>query len=330
MRNQSSLSTMLVVALALLTAPPASAQDAPIPTVDQLARLAASAASTGDAARLHEVGMLQIQSEEFAAAVGTLRALGGVCARSVAVSNNIAVALAAAGDYAGALRELEQLSGALSTAEPRIADTVRANRATIAKTREFRQDKSALPVTDAVDLRLLDDVDSCPGLSPPPAPEPPSEFREESLPSALPEEMGDEAASGEEASEEGEDEPDPVEAVLEAVAAWAEAWQGRQVDDYLAAYSDRFTPADGASRADWATRKRRLITAATSIQVIIGDEDDESVDDVMLISDTVAQARFRQTYRSDTLSDKVNKTLVFALENGTWRIVSEAAEPVAE
>ena len=335
MRHQPPLVTLLTAALLTLAASHATAQDALIPTVDELARLAASAASTGNRALLHDVGMQQIESEDFAGAIGTLQALRELCPRSVAISNNLAVALAATGDYATALRELEQLAGTPSTVTPLIADTAKGNRGTIAKARQFWQDKDALPVTDAVDLRLLDDIDSCPGLSPPPLPAPPPEAREESLELAPSEQADDDAPSDEGASGEGEpaeeddEELDPVvDAILEAVGAWADAWEGQQVDAYLAAYSDHFTPADGTSRAAWAERKRRLIGDATSIEVIVGDEG--GLDEVLKISDTVGKARFRQTYRSNTFSDVVNKTLMFALEDGAWKIISETSEPIPE
>ena len=111
----------------------------------------------------------------------------------------------------------------------------------------------------------------------------------------------------------------PANAGIEAaITRWAQAWSARDVDAYLAAYASDFT-ADGMTRANWEAQRRSRITTPKSIDVQISDLKIEQQGDT-------ASATFRQAYRSDLLTSTVTKTLKLALQNGQWRIVSEASQ----
>jgi hypothetical protein len=50
--------------------------------------------------------------------------------------------------------------------------------------------------------------------------------------------------------------------------------------------------------------------------------------DVSLLAADRAAVRFIQAYRSNTMSDRVAKTLRLAREDDGWKIVSEESEPI--
>ncbi len=314
-----------------------------------LSLAAVSAAAQGEARlQLHEAARSQIESADFAGAVESLQELSLLCSRSIGVSNNLGVALAASGDYQAGLRELARLVDEAATAGPAAADEILANRRVALDNRrairevlEYWEDEDSLAGADVQDLNLVDAIDACPPLGS----QPPSRTRGGGAPPAAPEEILDEfggddstaaggelvvddAGGGEPPGEEGA--PDPVEsAILDALVDWVAAWQTRQANEYLNSYSPSFVPADGTNRDEWEAAKRQRIGDAEFIEVIIGDEADPGEVDVTRISDMVGRAQFRQTYRSNTFSDVVNKTLVFVQEDGSWRILTETAEPVS-
>jgi hypothetical protein len=89
------------------------------------------------------------------------------------------------------------------------------------------------------------------------------------------------------------------------------------VDAYLASYGKGFdTP--GMSREAWEAQRRFRIGNPKSIKVEISDLQVEQVGDR-------ATARFRQSYKSDTLSSVDNKSLELVREGGDWRIVREVS-----
>jgi ketosteroid isomerase-like protein len=118
------------------------------------------------------------------------------------------------------------------------------------------------------------------------------------------------------------DKPVPVSAaaasIETAIANWAQAWSKRDVDAYLAAYASDFA-ASGMTRASWEAQRRSRIASPKQIDVQISELKIEQQGDT-------ASATFRQAYRSDLLTSTVTKTLKLALQNGQWRIVSEASQ----
>ncbi|MEM6703759.1 MAG: hypothetical protein AAF690_13675 [Acidobacteriota bacterium] len=111
------------------------------------------------------------------------------------------------------------------------------------------------------------------------------------------------------------------EEVGAAVRGWAAAWSRQDVEGYLSTYSQSFKPNNGASRAQWAAYRRDRVSAPNSVTVTV-DQLEVSVDGER------ATAVLRQEYSSDSMSDKVLKTLTLANEAGGWKIVSEVSKPL--
>lgn len=115
----------------------------------------------------------------------------------------------------------------------------------------------------------------------------------------------------------GESEPLPREAVIQAVQQWAQAWQGQDVDNYLAAYASDFEPTRGLSRAQWVAQRQRRLSHPEQIEV--------TLDDIRVTFADASHARveFVQRYRSDHYRDKTRKRLSLAEHAGQWQIRKE-------
>lgn|GEM_PF-911261 len=102
---------------------------------------------------------------------------------------------------------------------------------------------------------------------------------------------------------------------LATVNAWAEAWSRRDVDGYLAFYSEEFAPKDG--RAAWESFRRQRIAIEDSIRVCVKDPIVER-----LSSGNVA-VRFRQTFESGATRLTTRKRIVLRRELPGWKILQE-------
>jgi len=110
---------------------------------------------------------------------------------------------------------------------------------------------------------------------------------------------------------------DATAEILKAVSGWAQAWSNKDVDGYLAHYSKDFNTPGREARAEWEKGRRSRIEAPKSISV--GIESPK----VTMKSPEQASVTFRQTYRSDKLSNKSRKTLDLVKADGRWLIKEE-------
>lgn len=115
---------------------------------------------------------------------------------------------------------------------------------------------------------------------------------------------------------------EPVEEVTAAVEAWARAWSDQRVEDYLAAYSVGFEPADGSELSEWRQLRRTRIARPSSVRVTLGRMS------VRFPSEGVATAVFVQSYETPTYQDRVRKRLRLVDEGGAWLITEEVAEEI--
>jgi tetratricopeptide (TPR) repeat protein len=105
--------------------------------------------------------------------------------------------------------------------------------------------------------------------------------------------------------------------VSKAIEAWAAAWTRKDVKAYLARYSKDFKVPGGASRSSWETERAQRINKPGKISV--------DVDNIKVAVDAPDQvtARFRQNYKSATLSSSTTKSLVLVKREGKWLIQQE-------
>ena len=107
-----------------------------------------------------------------------------------------------------------------------------------------------------------------------------------------------------------------AETVNVVLDAWASAWSARDVDAYLATYSNDFRPEGGLSRQTWAAQRRDRITRPARIKVSVVNAK------MAALGDGRVRVNFRQEYESDSFADQVSKVIELRDENG-WKIVRE-------
>ena len=110
---------------------------------------------------------------------------------------------------------------------------------------------------------------------------------------------------------------DPSVDVSKAIEAWAAAWTRKDVKAYLARYAKDFKVPGGASRANWEKERNQRIDKPGKISV--------DVDNIKVSVDAADQvtAKFRQHYKSASLSSSTTKTLVLVKRDGKWLIQQE-------
>lgn len=112
-----------------------------------------------------------------------------------------------------------------------------------------------------------------------------------------------------------------LKAIIPAIQQWSKCWEMQAVSCYLDAYSTIFTPDNGMSLSEWREHRAAKISAPIYVYVDIGP--------IEMLSQSGRQAtvRFTQKYASPSYRDRVEKTLVLALESGQWKIVHESSKP---
>jgi hypothetical protein len=111
-----------------------------------------------------------------------------------------------------------------------------------------------------------------------------------------------------------------LEAPIDAVRSWAQAWSAQDVRGYLEAYDSSFAPPDGLSRSEWEAQRRQRLIRPAFVQVSVSDIEARPLEPDRVV------VTFVQSYRSDTFSDRVLKTLELARRDGAWKIVREQSE----
>ena len=111
----------------------------------------------------------------------------------------------------------------------------------------------------------------------------------------------------------------PVEQeIIAAVETWAKAWASKDMPNYLAAYDPKFLPPGKKSRKDWEAERRDRIVSKSNISVDVTEFD-------VKVTDAMAVATFRQSYKAGTLVANSRKTLEFSKKNGRWLITKETS-----
>ena len=110
---------------------------------------------------------------------------------------------------------------------------------------------------------------------------------------------------------------DAVSDVGVAVHAWAASWSHRDMAGYLGAYTPDYA-SGGKSHKAWEEDRKARIVPRKRIAVEISDLR-------VSVNGDKAQARFKQTYESDTLTTSGHKTLdLVRSPSGKWLIKQES------
>jgi outer membrane protein TolC len=103
-----------------------------------------------------------------------------------------------------------------------------------------------------------------------------------------------------------------------ALQSWLASWKRQDVNTYLSAYADAFTPQSGMNRQDWASSRAKIISQARQLSISI-----EGVAIAINSADS-AEVTFVQHYRSKRFKETTRKVLQWKDINGQWQIVREA------
>ncbi len=103
-----------------------------------------------------------------------------------------------------------------------------------------------------------------------------------------------------------------------ALENWREDWESRDIDRYLSHYSKRFS-SDSEALRQWSSRKRQVNAGKEWVQV--------RVSNVAMLrypgSEDMMVVTFDQNYRSNNMSNAVQKTQYWVRESNHWKIIYE-------
>lgn len=107
------------------------------------------------------------------------------------------------------------------------------------------------------------------------------------------------------------------QAIHQALKHWSEAWSKQDVKAYFASYAPSYSPKSTTRKA-WMDYRQERILAPKRIKVELSDVK------IVLVKPNLAKVSFLQSYTSDTLSARDQKTLELELINNAWLITSES------
>ncbi|MDP3743820.1 MAG: tetratricopeptide repeat protein [Methylotenera sp.] len=110
------------------------------------------------------------------------------------------------------------------------------------------------------------------------------------------------------------------DAITAAVNDWSQAWAAKNVNQYLASYSDSFKPAKGQSRQAWEQQRRQRVSKPSSISIELSNLK------VASNGGNTAKVQFKQSYRADGKPIRTNKTLLMKKVGDNWLIDQEIAD----
>jgi len=108
------------------------------------------------------------------------------------------------------------------------------------------------------------------------------------------------------------------EAITSAVNKWAQAWSNKNLDQYFASYGASFKPAQGLNRQTWEQQRKERINKPSKISVEVSNLKIEA-------GDSLAKAKFKQSYHADGKPIRTSKTLLMKRDGDNWYIIEEIA-----
>lgn len=109
---------------------------------------------------------------------------------------------------------------------------------------------------------------------------------------------------------------DASKAVYDELNGWRTAWERKNMKAYFSHYVDGFA-GEAKSEKAWRDQRKSKIMDAKNIQVTFSDAQ------LNFLSDSEAEVKFKQHYRSGKYKDVGQKTLLFKKVNNRWLIAQE-------
>ncbi len=105
--------------------------------------------------------------------------------------------------------------------------------------------------------------------------------------------------------------------ISERLDAFLSAWSAGNIDNYLAFYAPRQSPAQGVSYENWLQQRMERVTTDRLISLQSSDLTVSRGDDGKVVT------QYQQIYRSCDYEDNIRKSLTWVRMDGTWRIENE-------
>ena len=112
-----------------------------------------------------------------------------------------------------------------------------------------------------------------------------------------------------------------VALIKDIIFTWQKAWQEKNLQEYLAIYSDDFY-SSGLNKDGWKRHKSQLNSRYNKIEVAISNLQ------IKLLSSERAIVNFNQEYRSENYHDIGKKTIQLVKRGKKWRIKKETWVPL--
>lgn len=101
--------------------------------------------------------------------------------------------------------------------------------------------------------------------------------------------------------------------------AWLNSWTTRDFQSYANHYAPSFVSPTGLKRDAWLARRQKMIERNRDIQI------DTNLLVVSYLENGNARVSFRQSFKSASYQDQVQKTIDWAKQENRWQIVREIA-----
>lgn len=105
--------------------------------------------------------------------------------------------------------------------------------------------------------------------------------------------------------------------ILNDINQWVNAWASKDVEAYLASYAPNFKTPNGETREAWESMRKSRINKPQAISISISNVS------IQIIDSHHAKAKFKQDYRSGSLSAKSAKNLDLVKSGQRWLIEQE-------
>lgn len=108
-----------------------------------------------------------------------------------------------------------------------------------------------------------------------------------------------------------------LQTLQQALKHWSDAWSKQDVKGYFASYAPSYSPKNTTRKA-WMDYRQERILAPKRIKIELSDVK------IVLVKPNLARISFTQSYTSDTLSARDQKSLELELINQSWLITNES------
>ena len=107
--------------------------------------------------------------------------------------------------------------------------------------------------------------------------------------------------------------------ILSALENWKTAWENKDMDKYLASYASSFKYPNNMDKVSWEKYRSNRITTKKTISLSLSKKK-------IKFNKEEAIVTFTQLYKSGSLNQTSNKTLVFIKEEDNWFILEETSK----